>query len=55
VQDGEVDWADLALELGYADQPHLCRDTRRYTGFSPEQLRQGLLTQEAFWPYRLWV
>lgn len=55
VRDGEVNWAELALENGYADQPHLCRETRRYTGFTPEQLRQGMLTHEAFWPYRLWV
>lgn len=55
LRDGEVDWAELALELGYADQSHMCRETRRYTGFSPEQLRKGVLTRESFWPYRLWV
>jgi AraC-like DNA-binding protein len=33
---GEVrDWADLALDLGYADQAHFIRDFRRWVGRSP--------------------
>lgn len=52
---GEVDWAQLALEAGYADQAHFCRVTRRITGLSPEALREGILNEEAFWPYRLWL
>lgn len=48
-------WADIAAETDYADQSHLCRETRRLTGFSPEDLRRRLQTEEAFWAYRLWV
>jgi len=31
----EHDWAELALELGYADQAHFVRDFRRFVGSSP--------------------
>jgi AraC-like DNA-binding protein len=47
-------WADIAAEADYADQSHLCRETRRLTGFSPEELRRRMQTEEAFWAYRLW-
>jgi AraC-like DNA-binding protein len=32
---GPVDWAALAVELGYADQAHLVRDFRRVVGEPP--------------------
>lgn len=47
-------WADIAAATDYADQSHLCRETRRLTGFSPDELRRRMTTDEAFWPYRLW-
>ncbi|MDG0831793.1 AraC family transcriptional regulator [Pelomonas saccharophila] len=47
-------WADIAAETDYADQSHLCRETRRLTGFSPEELRRRIRAEEAFWAYRLW-
>ncbi|HEY0954936.1 MAG TPA: helix-turn-helix domain-containing protein [Roseateles sp.] len=47
-------WADIAAGSDYADQSHLCRETRRLTGFSPEELRCRIRSEEAFWPYRLW-
>jgi len=47
-------WADIAAEADYADQSHLCRETRRLTGFSPEDLRRRMQSEEAFWAYRLW-
>ena len=52
--DAGVNWADIAAETDYADQSHLCRETRRLTGFSPEDLRRRIQTEEAFWAYRLW-
>ncbi len=51
---GAVNWADIAADNDYADQSHLCRETRRLTGFSPEDLRRRIQTEEAFWAYRLW-
>lgn len=53
IQSGEVDWAELAAASGFADQPHMIRQMRRHTGFTPEQLRKGAGNEEAFWCYRL--
>ena len=47
-------WSDIAAGQGYSDQSHLCRATRRITGFPPEQLRQRIASDEGFWPYRIW-
>jgi AraC-like DNA-binding protein len=44
----------LAADTDYADQSHLCRETRRMTGFSPDDLRRRIGSEEAFWAYRLW-
>ncbi|MCV2362921.1 AraC family transcriptional regulator [Paucibacter sp. DJ1R-11] len=52
---GEVVWSALAQDAGYTDQAHLCRETRRVTGFSPEELRRRIEEDEAFWPYRIWA
>lgn len=51
---GEPDWAAVAANGGYADQSHLCRETRRVTGFSPAELYRRVAEEESFWPYRLW-
>lgn len=53
-RDGALDWAHIAQSAGYADQSHFCRETRRVTGYSPEALRQHMLTDESFWLYRIW-
>ncbi|MCA9609647.1 MAG: helix-turn-helix transcriptional regulator [Myxococcales bacterium] len=39
------DWARVALDLGYADQAHLARETRELLGASPTELvrQRGLL------------
>ncbi|MCE4557237.1 helix-turn-helix domain-containing protein [Roseateles cellulosilyticus] len=50
----DFNWADIAAEASYADQSHLCRETRRLTGFSPQELRRRIHADEAFWAYRLW-
>lgn len=51
---GDVNWTELASEAGYTDQSHFCRQTRRFTGFSPEELRRHIAEEESFWAYRLW-
>lgn len=33
-------WADLALDLGFADQAHLAREVRRFAGVTPTDLRR---------------
>lgn len=50
-----LDWADIALEEGFADQAHLIRATKRITGFSPGEFTQRFLADESFWLYRLWM
>ena len=49
-----VNWAGIAAEAGYADQSHLCRELRRYTGFSPQQLWRGVKKEEDLWVYKAW-
>lgn len=53
-EDGAVNWSRLADQNGYTDQSHLSRQTRRITGFPPEELRRRVITDETFWMYRLW-
>ena len=53
--DGSVKWADVAAGAGFSDQSHLCRVTRRITGYAPQALYEGMYGSEAFWVYRLWV
>ena len=51
---GRVKWTDVAADAGYADQSHLCREARRVTGLSPQQLLERIDSDESFWIYRLW-
>jgi AraC-like DNA-binding protein len=37
-----VNWADLALELGYADQAHFIRDFKGLVGRSPAEYARRL-------------
>ena len=37
-----VDWADLALDLGYADPAHFIRDFKRLVGRSPAEYARSL-------------
>jgi AraC-like DNA-binding protein len=36
---GRPEWADLAHDAGYADQAHLIREFRRFTGMTPTQFQ----------------
>jgi AraC-like DNA-binding protein len=51
---GTPNWAELADASGYADQSHFCREVRRTTGFSPDELYRRIREDEGFWSYRLW-
>ena len=42
----QLDWPDLALELGYFDQAHLIHDFRAIVGHSPAQY-QGLIGKDS--------
>jgi AraC-like DNA-binding protein len=46
----EPSWADLALEAGFADQAHLAREVRRFSGLSPTALRAHLRELARFCP-----
>ena len=50
-----VRWAEVATGAGFSDQSHLCRVTRRITGYAPQALYDGIRRDEAFWVYRLWT
>jgi len=49
-----VSWADRAVEAGYSDQAHLCRETRALTGMTPTELAQRAQDNEGYWVYRIW-
>lgn len=53
LEQGDVDWAELAAASGFADQAHMIRRMRSHTGFTPEQLRRSAANDEAMWAYRL--
>lgn len=50
----EPDWASIAVDSGYADQSHLCREVRRVAGLSPNELKRAIEEDESFWTYRIW-
>ena len=49
------DWAELAQDEGFSDQPHMNRMVKRITGFAPGEFAQRFVEDESFWMYRLWV
>jgi len=49
----DVDWASHALEAGYADQSHLVRECKQFSGRTPGQILQQARQDEADWIYRL--
>lgn len=54
LENGSLDWTEIANTAGYSDQSHFCRQSRRITGFSPDELRKRIATDESFWVYRVW-
>nr|WP_156133718.1 helix-turn-helix domain-containing protein [Massilia sp. JS1662] len=45
--------ADLAAELGYADQAHMARELRELAFLPPSRLEAHIDTDPEYWPYRL--
>jgi methylphosphotriester-DNA--protein-cysteine methyltransferase len=44
---GAVDWAEAAVDLGYADQSHMIAEVREFSGLTP----QALASQAWFHPF----
>lgn len=48
----QVNWAEIALACGYADQSHLTREFREFAGLSPtEYLRNRVASFPTYVPY----
>jgi AraC-like DNA-binding protein len=43
-------WADLAFETGFADQAHMAREVKRFSGLSPTGLRAYLADMARLYP-----
>lgn len=52
LQAGTLSWPDVADAAGFADQAHLCRETRKNTGLTATGLRWAVENQESYWMYR---
>ena len=51
----KLSMSDLAALHGYADQSHMCRETREITGHSPAEMSRVLDSDdESYWIYRVW-
>jgi AraC-like DNA-binding protein len=37
----DVNWAEAAIELGYADQSHMIAEFRQFSSLTPQQLASG--------------
>jgi AraC-like DNA-binding protein len=53
-EQGALDWSRVAVDAGYADQPHLCREVRRLAGAAPSQLLRHSQDDDGYWLYRHW-
>ncbi len=52
---GKRSLTDVAAQHGYADQAHMCRETREITGHSPGEMARMLNSDdESYWIYRVW-
>ena len=45
-----VNWAHVSADCGYSDQPHLIRDFKQFSGFSPQQLQDAGFDRLNFFP-----
>ncbi|GAB2844341.1 hypothetical protein GCM10027277_10150 [Pseudoduganella ginsengisoli] len=54
VNNGSLDWSQLAMDAGYSDQPHFCREVRRLSGVAPGELLRRSQDDDGYWLYRWW-
>jgi hypothetical protein len=47
-------WGDLAIENGFSDQAHMCREFRRHFGMCPSETKNNLQNESA-WVFRIWA
>ena len=51
----EPNWAKLAVDLDYYDQAQFCREIKRMTAHTPEELSSMFIKQDdALWVFQLW-
>ncbi len=48
-----LDWSAHAIDAGYADQSHLVRECKAFSGRTPAQIVRQVRHDEADWAYRL--
>lgn len=53
MQSGNLSWTDVADATGFADQAHLCRETRKNTGLTATELKWRVENEESYWVYRV--
>jgi AraC-like DNA-binding protein len=53
MQSGTLSWTDVADATGFADQAHMCRETRRNTGLTATELKWCVENEESYWVYRV--
>lgn len=51
--DPAFDLAQVAAEAGYADQSHMGREVRNFSGAPPARINKLIATEESYWLYRL--
>lgn len=52
MQSGTLSWSEVADAAGFADQAHLCRETRKNTGLTATELKWCVENVESYWAYR---
>jgi len=51
---GDLVWSDVASEMGFSDQSHLCREFYKLTGLQPEKVLSNIEHDERLWIYKAW-
>lgn len=51
---GDLVWSALAVDEGFSDQSHFCREFRKLTGLQPEAVLGKFDRDERLWIYKVW-